>query len=78
MIEIRKDIPVPDRYSGKGQASNKYPISELEVGDSFEAPVESERSVRSMVARLNLISEDGKQYVCRKLNKNTVGVWRIL
>lgn len=79
-IQIEKGIPVPSRQGGRGKA--KYPLADMEVGDSFFVPWgESELKTRSTLS--NAISafhlrNKPKRFTSRKDPAGCgVRVWRI-
>lgn len=67
MYQIEKDVPVPK--------ASKYPLKEMEVGDSFAAPWHERHKIAVSCQKLKpkrfatrVVFEDG-QKVCR--------VWRV-
>lgn len=68
VVQINKNIPIPDTYT-------RYPFDQLEVGDNFTVSVSKRSSVAARVTRLNKKGE--RQYLVRKIDENTLGVWRV-
>lgn len=48
MYEIEKDKPMPKKRMG----GTKYPFTEMEVGDSFDAPVKEGKSIELLRASI--------------------------
>jgi hypothetical protein len=67
--KIIKGGPLPTPY---GQ---KYPWPDMDVGDSFEAPAIS-RGTISSAATLDG-RKYGRKWSIRKIDENTIRVWRI-
>jgi hypothetical protein len=76
MIEIENGIPLPLMKSGR---MRKYPIAELEVGQSFLvacAPEDSRKRIMSVSSLCNRQSKKtGRRYACRVV-EGGVRVWR--
>jgi hypothetical protein len=68
IIKIDKNIPMPEKWSAK----KKYPISELEVGDSFEVDALFENNVRTSSYRF-----PDKKFTVLKQKNGTYRCWRI-
>lgn len=74
MIPIEKSVPMtgPNPWrSGGVQPNKKYPLAELEVGDSFVAPRVALSTMRSHNARTE------KKFEHRTLPFGKVRIWRI-
>lgn len=71
MIEVEKNVPVPEG----GRSSVKYPFKTMEVGDSFTVEAGKEMSVRSSATYYKKI-QPGAQYTIRRMEDNTLRVWR--
>jgi hypothetical protein len=63
MINVDKNIPIPER---KCKAIRKYPINEMEIGDSFLVSTENEYKAASTSMRKAgfkpLVRKDGVGY----------------
>ena len=71
MYEIEKNVPVSTR--------KKYPVSDLEIGDSFfvpmqDLPSESSTSVKAVVKRFARQSK--RKFKTRKTEEG-IRVWRV-
>lgn len=79
-FQIEKDVPVPKR-----KFRGKYPFGEMEVGDSFLVPADDEgatyipkyRRPRVAGAIRTYSARHGKRFTYRRLEDNSVRVWRI-
>lgn len=68
-VEYTIDKGVPIKVS-----SSKYPLEELEVGDSFVIPKEQRRSVAT---RMTLVKNaTGREFTSRTVSDTEVRVWR--
>lgn len=75
MIQIDKNIPIPPRKR-PGQKGSKYPIRDLDVGDSFIMAVK-DTSIASAYLRVAAIRiGDGRKFTVRK-TEDGIRVWRI-
>tara|TARA_R100000149_G_scaffold60384_2_gene29560 strand:- start:102 stop:365 length:264 start_codon:yes stop_codon:yes gene_type:complete len=84
-IKIDKNVPVPigsDRRSG----SRKYPLSEMNVGDSFFLPMEEGDNIKRMGNRMSQArqtyqkSHEGVRFTQRIWQEDEViglRVWRV-
>lgn len=70
MIEIEKNIPTPKKRS-KWQ---KYPFSEMEVGDSFLVGIEKRNSISTTINHHK--KRHGGDFTCRSV-EGGIRVWRI-
>lgn len=72
MITIKKKIKQPEEGRGRKE---KYPFSQMSVGDMFEQPLE----VYATVARAahQYAKRKGVKMRIRKIDDNKCGVWRI-
>lgn len=71
MIKIDKDIPIPEIIKGR---KSKYPINEMEVGDSFFI----EGGKVSITSSLNQkLSRVGKKRLVGKIEGTGLRIWRI-
>jgi hypothetical protein len=72
MIKIEKNVPLPTRAAHKPRAE-KYPeLRQLEVGDSFVAPI---TAVALMAHARRVAKETGRKFVVRNLQQGS-RVWR--
>ena len=69
-LKIEKNIPFPTR--GK----SKYPIKELEVGDSFLVDASQRPSITAMLCRIYRNDPD-KRYTTRTVSAGKIRVWRV-
>ena len=68
VVQINKNIPIPDTYT-------RYPFNQLNIGDNFTVGMVKRSSVAARVSRLN--KQGSRQYLVRKIDENTLGVWRV-
>lgn len=66
-IKIEKGIPL--------KKMAKYPFAEMEVGDSFSISIESRTKISSAVTNYKLMNPE-KDFATRRVNENTLRVWR--
>lgn len=69
-IAIEKGIPIPEPIGH----TSIYPFAEMEVGDSFVAPVGRGRAAASAHywgKKLN------RRFTCRIIDRNSTRIWRI-
>lgn len=71
MFEIKKNSPPPKRIYRKKVS---YPFKELDINDSFEAPLEYEKSVRALASRWGKILQ--RRFVVSR-EQDKVIVWRV-
>lgn len=70
-FKIEAGIPIP-----KGRAlREKYPLGEMEVGDSFEAPADQRSYIDQAKSRMK--QRTGKEFTCRRQPNGKVRIWRI-
>ena len=69
MIEIRNDVPLPTRAT---KIEPKYPIAELEVGESFWVPI-TKASLYSHALRVSKATE--RKFIVRAEAEGS-RVWR--
>lgn len=83
--EIEKDIPIPPPWGRPGYDEVKYPIFEMEVGDSIFVPVPEGKKIETVRNTLNAnfrrkaVSVTGRRFACRTAEKDGVKglrVWR--
>jgi len=72
--EIENNVPMPDRRNGKPP---KYPLSQLEVGQSFWVPLTdaTPESIRTAAANASRRYQ-GRKFATRT-EGNGVRVWRL-
>ena len=84
-IEIEDDIPVPPR-SDRRAVERKYPLSDLEVGQSFFLPLEEGDDLKRMANRLSQARQsyqkrnEGVRFTQRMWEKDDVvgiRIWRV-
>lgn len=68
-FEIEKGVPIPQRPAGK---KKKYPISEMEVGDSFAFTSEQMYGVMGAIRNAK-----PKKFSTRLIGDRLHRVWRI-
>jgi hypothetical protein len=79
MIKIEKNIPIPKEL--KRPSFRKYPLSDLEVEDSFFIPAPSDEEYQRMRNIIQSIIRnkkfpEGKKFVIRKVEEG-LRCWRI-
>lgn len=60
-------VPIPEQIL-------KYPLSTMDVGDSFTVDIKERKNVSSRASRLG--TKTGKKFTVRKIDDNTLRVWR--
>lgn len=75
-FKIDKGIPLPPR--GANGPRSRYPLADLEVGDSFFAPVVNGQEPRELLRRLSGLpaTHKPKRFAMRTV-EGGVRVWRI-
>lgn len=70
MFDIDKEVPIPepDRVTD-------YPLTKLEVGDSFVFPLEKRASVQSLVSGLK--RNGFGVFTIKKISDTECRVWRV-
>jgi hypothetical protein len=68
---IQKGIPIPPMSQKKNGTDEKWPMSQLEVGDSFFA-----RGVLNPGGMYKRAKMVGIKITCRRIGKTGVRVWR--
>ena len=83
MIHIEKDVPPPERKTGRPP---KYPFMKMEVGDSFTLPLAgtlTNKGSDTVTQRLRSATENhtkkyGRKFMLRTLkDEGVVRCWRI-
>lgn len=64
---IEKDVPLPPKWV-------KYPLDQMEAGDSFLAAEEDRARISAAINRYS--KRSGKRFTCRKVDGG-LRVWRI-
>lgn len=72
-VKIEKNVPLPDNDRRPGPETI-YPLREMEINDSFVLPIHLRDSVSSIATRLK--SKSGLAFTIRKIDADTVRVWR--
>lgn len=67
-FKIERGIPLPARR-------NKYPFAEMQIGDSFSAPLSEERRLSASAAARGFAI--GAKFSVRRVDADTVRVWRV-
>jgi hypothetical protein len=65
-FKVDQGVPMPKVY--------RYPIDELEVGESFEFPIEKRQSVQTSAS--NIKKKSDKSFVVSKVNDEVGRIWR--
>jgi hypothetical protein len=83
MFAIHNDVPLPAAKVAGHPITKKYPLGDLEVGDSFFIPVTDDANLRRTAFRAYYVVQDfrrrrGRHYrfAVRRLG-DRVGVWRV-
>ena len=79
-IKIEKNVPLP---SGRGGKVCRYPLGEMEIGDSFLVELEG-RTIAALASRITASitayckAVPGKKFTTRRVNNGTaIRVWRM-
>ncbi len=78
-IQVEKGIPVPPRTGG-GDTTKKYPLSDLEVGDSFFVEGSYEKTKSAQVRASQYGAAHGLKFTTRSVAENGVlgmRIWRV-
>lgn len=62
-----KKVPIPQQLL-------KYPFATMKVGDSFTVSIKDRKNVSARASRVG--AETGKKFTVRKIDENTLRVWR--
>jgi len=75
-IKIDKDVPLPVKMT-----CNKYPLREMEVGDSFLHPLpysrEAMTKISNSVRGWGYLQKPQIKFALRKTRDNNIRIWRI-
>lgn len=71
--EVKKGIPV-EKPAG-GRSARMYPFPIMEVGDSFDVPIDQRVNVATKASKQK--RKYGREFTVKKINETTVRVWRI-
>lgn len=71
--EIEKNVPVDLSIV---RDNSRFPLLELEVGDSFLVAIEEKRALSSACVRVHR-KYPTRKYIIRKINANSVRCWRM-
>ena len=74
--KIEKNIPIPEF-----KTTMKYPLLDMEIGDSFIVPLSEQKSVRGNISRIKKLVE-GYNFITRTVGNRgksgrAVRIWRI-
>ena len=69
MFEIKKNVPILK------DPTQKYPFKDMEVWDMFEAPLLIRGRLSSYLIAFKKNNPE-KLFLTRKINENTVWIWR--
>lgn len=69
MYEIEKDVPVPRHLNVK------YPFEKMEIGDSFTESLKKRNRIASAAMTYGLRND--VKFTVRKINDDTLRVWRV-
>ncbi len=73
MLEIEKNIPIPEAVEGR--AWTKYPFQFMEIGDSFFLPCDDIEAGKNRL-RTSFVRHKPKRFSIRKV-KGGLRVWRV-
>ena len=73
MLTIEKNVPLPANPINPG-SEKKYPLRELEVGDSFTAPFAQRAALASAMHKAG--KRYGRRFISRR-EGDAVRVWRV-
>lgn len=60
-FQINKSVPIPPRtIPNAGPRQSKYPLDEMEKGDSFDIPVDSEKQARQKQSQFSSLAKTRK------------------
>jgi hypothetical protein len=71
-MNIEKGIPIPDRAN---RHRNKYPVGNMEVGDSFRHETKNINCLGALVSYLNRRNKPMRFYGCR--HNDHFRIWRV-
>lgn len=77
-FQVNKGIPIPPRtIPNAGPRQTKYPLDEMEAGDSFDVAVENEKQARQKQSQFSSLAKTrGIKVVTRYLSAESVlRVW---
>ena len=69
---IEQGVPMPSKMAGRGHV--KYPFQQMEVGDSFLAPLADRSRISSMAAITG--KRKGLAFSVRKVGSEQIRIWR--
>lgn len=84
-FKIESNIPFPEKTSGGRGGTEKYPFSNLNVGESFTISDKTKKTIGSTVSSVNKRSKvdgpdgskvNGKFFVAADLDSGGVRIWR--
>lgn len=71
---IERDVPIPPVGKAPGGKPRVFPVAELEVGESFEFPIEKRPTVQSSASHVK--RDTGREFTVRKIDDVTGRIWR--
>jgi len=71
IVPVENGIPLPPR---RRHAATKYPLAEMEVGQSFKVDVDKLSSIRVLICRQQKATS--KRFAYRTISKRQIRVWR--
>lgn len=83
MYQVEKNIPMPRPYVGRPHSGEeKYPIRQMEVGDSFFVPLAEGQKTESLRGSINAninkkkLRQEGLRFATRNM-EGGLRVWRL-
>lgn len=70
---IEKDVPFPN--FGSYTATARFPLDDMEVGDSFEMPYEERKRFTAATSRRRKLGDE-KAFCYRRISLTRIRVWR--
>lgn len=83
IFKIIKNAPIPKKSNGRHKRVSIYPFAEMEVGDSFDVPLDVKKKVATIRGKIsNAVivfckSNVGVKFTTRKMPDGHIRVWRI-
>lgn len=69
---IERGLPLPS-----GPVRNKYPLADMEVGDSFAASAGERSRISAAVSGWAKRATGAKRFTVRAINRDTIRIWRV-
>jgi hypothetical protein len=73
-IDLRDNVPLPDKRSNAVEKLTAL-LARMSAGQSCELPIAAKTSLSKVVSQHH--AEDKGKYAIRKLNNETIGLWRL-